>query len=143
MVFLKQYFTIGDKLSVIITAAITGGTITGAVIATIMLYNHPPKRMIIIGNLVSILGLLIMCASQVLWMFILGRFLFGVGLGSTYITALIYLSHWSPTRIRGKLMAVFGISSSCGQFLSLLVGQILVKVIFTILQLHRLIYLAF
>lgn len=127
MVFLKQYFT-SDELSVVITAAITGGTITGAVLATIMLYNHPPKRMIIIGNLVSILGSLIMCASQVLWMFILGRFVFGVGLGATYITALIYLSHWSPTRIRGKLLAAFGVSSSVGQFLSLLVGQIIAKV---------------
>ena len=66
----------------------------------------------------------------------LGQFLFGIGLGSSYTTSLIYLSHWSLTRIRGKLMVAFGISSSCGQFFSLLVGHIIVKLIFTILHLH-------
>ena len=90
-----------------------------------------------------ILGSLIISASQTLCIFILGRFLFGIGLGSYYTTSLIYLSHWSLTRIRGKFMVVFGISSSCGQFFSLSVGQIIVKLIFTILQLNRLIYLAF
>nr|POE62190.1 inositol transporter 4 [Quercus suber] len=59
---------------------------------------------------------LIMAVAPVPWVIVIGRISVGLGVGMASMTAPLYISESSPTRIRGALISMNGILITFGQF---------------------------
>ena len=124
----SEEFSINKKSSHKMTTTTTTGNIFGALIATILVYKSSRRVIILTGAAIQILGSIMIGSSSYLWILILGRFIFGTGLGIAYVPSILYMAEWSPARLRGKMLGLFGVMSACGQTTSFLSGQIFTKV---------------
>lgn len=98
------------------------GAIVGAAIGGWMSDALGRKKSILIADVFFFFGAIIMAIAPAPWVLIIGRILVGLGVGMASMTAPLYISEASPSRIRGALVATNGLLLTGGQFLSYLVN---------------------
>lgn len=96
------------------------GTILGSLLGSI-----PSERLGRRSTLIGIAALYLLSSLGTAlatnwWIFLLFRFLGGVGVGASSVTAPIYISEISPARSRGKLVALFQFNIVLGILISYL-----------------------
>lgn len=65
------------------------------------------KKAMWISAMITLVGVIIQAAAQNIAMFVVGRFVVGLGNGATYVCGPIYLAETFPTRWRGPGLALF------------------------------------
>ncbi|KAF8410858.1 hypothetical protein HHK36_003395 [Tetracentron sinense] len=86
-----------------VTMAIAGA-IVGAAVGGWMIDRHGRRTSILVADLLSIAGAIIMAFAPVPMVMIIGRILMGLGVGMLSMLSPVYISEASPTRIRGALV---------------------------------------
>ncbi|KAK9130143.1 hypothetical protein Sjap_010630 [Stephania japonica] len=101
----------------IVSMAIAGA-ILGAALGGWINDSFGRKKSILISDLNFILGAIVMAVAPTPAVIIIGRVLVGLGVGIASMTAPLYISEASPTKIRGALVATNGLLITGGQFLA-------------------------
>ncbi|KAF8388631.1 hypothetical protein HHK36_027308 [Tetracentron sinense] len=93
------------------------GAIVGAAIGGWISDSHGRRTSILVADLLSIVGAIIMAFAPVPRVMIIGRILMGLGVGILSMASPLYISEASPTRIRGALVGTNWLLYTVGNLL--------------------------
>jgi SP family myo-inositol transporter-like MFS transporter 13 len=115
----------------IVSMAVAGGAIVGAVFGGCLNLNHRVGRRtaILIADFMFFIGVVIMAANGSPPLLIVGRIFVGLGVGMASITSPLYISEASPAKIRGALVSINGFLMTGGHFFPYLTNLAFAEVI--------------
>ncbi|CAL0300438.1 unnamed protein product [Lupinus luteus] len=131
LLYIKEDFEEVKKSSLlqelIVGMALAGATF-GAIIGGMISDALGRRNAILIADILFIVGSAMMAAAPNPYVIIAARFIVGLGIGATSVTAPIYIAEVSPSEIRGGLVSANSLMITGGQFLSLIINNGLTRV---------------
>lgn len=100
------------------------GALLGAVAAGFVADKFGRKKTLMLTMAIYVLGSLIMMVSHAYWLFSLGRFITGIGVGLGAFSIPLYVAEISPPKIRGFLVSINQVSVAFGIFFAYLLNFI-------------------
>ncbi len=97
------------------TASLSAGAIAGSLIGGSASDKIGRKKVLFIGDILFLLGGLLICAAFSYEQFIVGRVLMGGGTGIAAVTCAVYLGEVAPSLHRGRIVAVQSVMITFGQ----------------------------
>ncbi|MBA0595286.1 hypothetical protein Gorai_012161 [Gossypium raimondii] len=125
LLYIKEDFEEVDKktwLQETILSMEVAGAIFGAGIGGWMNDRFGRGVSILVAGVLFFVGSIVMAVAMAQWMITLGKIFVGFGVGMASMTAPVYISEASPTRIRGALVSTNGLLITGGQFLAYLIN---------------------
>lgn len=120
-------------LSSVEIGLITSGSLYGALIGSVLAFNIADflgrRRELILAALLYLVGALVTGLAPDLAVMIIGRFIFGIGIGLAMHAAPMYIAETAPSQIRGRLISLKEFFIVFGMVLGYTVGYFLVEVI--------------
>ncbi|KAL5716283.1 Sugar transporter [Ranunculus cassubicifolius] len=111
-----------NNLQAWIVSCTPAGAIVGAAAGGLMNDSYGRKKSIIIADIIFTVGAILMSAASTPLVIIIGRGVIGIGVGMASMTAPLYISEASPTRVRGALVSFNGLLITGGQFIAYLLN---------------------
>ncbi|KAJ9109092.1 Myo-inositol transporter 1A [Naganishia friedmannii] len=108
----KEWVSAGTSVGALI-GALAGGTLADRI---------GRKWVLAIGDVLFVIGAIIICSSFSVIQIITGRVVLGFGVGIAAAVAPLYIAELAPTRFRGGLVTVQSICITGGQFFSYCIG---------------------
>ncbi|KAE9618596.1 putative major facilitator, sugar transporter, major facilitator superfamily [Lupinus albus] len=105
----------------IVGMALAGATF-GATIGGMISDALGRRNAILIADILFIVGSAMMAAAPNPHVIIAARFIVGLGIGATSVTAPVYIAEVSPSEIRGGLVSANSLMITGGQFLSFIIN---------------------
>ncbi|EPS93747.1 hypothetical protein FOMPIDRAFT_1026440 [Fomitopsis schrenkii] len=102
----------------LITTATTLGALIGGLIAGMLSDYTGRKPVLAVADIIFIAGAIGQAVSHAVWPMIGGRFVIGFGVGLASCIAPLYIQELSPTRLRGRMVAVNVIAITGGQVIA-------------------------
>lgn len=106
-------------------AAIVGSAKAGAVLGTFFggayMYRYGRLKAIAVNSIFFIVGPLVMAFAQSVSALVLGRFVIGLGVGTSAVVVPAYLGEMAPPSIRGAVIIMYEIMLCIGMMSSTLV----------------------
>ncbi|KAI9733862.1 MAG: myo-inositol transporter [Cirrosporium novae-zelandiae] len=102
----------------LITSLTSGGAFVGAIVAGMMADRFGRKLAIWIGSVLFTVGAIVQAVSYNLAQMSAGRFIIGLGVGAAAMVVPLYISELSPTRFRGRMVAIDVIAITGGQVIA-------------------------
>ncbi|KAL9431622.1 hypothetical protein AB3S75_026756 [Citrus x aurantiifolia] len=97
-------------LSSVEIGLITSGSLYGALIGSILAFNIADilgrRRELILAALLYLVGALVMALAPDFIIMVVGRFVFGIGIGLAMHAAPMYIAETAPTPMRGQLISL-------------------------------------
>lgn len=110
-------------------AAIVGSAKAGAVLGTFFggayMYRYGRLKAIAVDSIFFIVGPVLMAAAQSVSALVLGRFIIGLGVGTSAVVVPAYLGEMAPPSIRGGVIIMYEIMVCIGMMSSTLVDACL------------------
>ncbi|KAK9093369.1 hypothetical protein Syun_028280 [Stephania yunnanensis] len=131
LLYIRDDFKAVDKktyLQETIVSMAVAGAIVGAALGGWVNDKFGRRFALMSADFLFFCGAVIMAAAPNPGVLILGRVLVGLGVGMASMTAPLYISEASPTKIRGALVSTNGFLITGGQFLSYLINLAFTKV---------------
>lgn len=98
------------NLSSIEIGLITSGSLYGALIGSVLAFNIADflgrRRELILSALLYLVGALVTAVAPDFVIMVIGRFVFGIGIGLAMHAAPMYIAETAPSRIRGRLISL-------------------------------------
>lgn len=120
-------------LSSVEVGLVASGSLYGALLGSILAYNVADflgrRRELILSALCYLVGALVTSFAPVFGVLIVGRLLFGVGIGLAMHAAPMYIAETAPYQIRGQLISMKEFFIVLGMLLGYVVGTLLVGTI--------------
>ncbi|KAE8077300.1 hypothetical protein FH972_015872 [Carpinus fangiana] len=121
------------NLSSVEIGLITSGSLYGALIGSVLAFNVADflgrRRELIAASLLYLVGALITALAPDLPIMIIGRFVFGIGIGLAMHAAPMYIAETAPSRIRGRLISLKEFFIVLGMVGGYGIGSLLVDVV--------------
>lgn len=121
------------NLSSIANGVVVSGSLFGALIGSIIAFNVADilgrRRELIVASLLYAIGALISALALDLAMLIIGRLIYGFGIGLAMHAAPLYIAETSPPQIRGRLISLKEFFIVLGMLLGYLVSSLAVDAI--------------
>lgn len=113
------------------TGLITSGSLYGALIGSALAFKIADflgrRRELIVAALFYLSGAIVTAAGPDLAVVVVGRFVYGVGIGLAMHAAPMYIAEMAPSQIRGRLLSVKEFFIVLGMVLGYGVGSFLVN----------------
>ncbi|TFY62941.1 hypothetical protein EVJ58_g3541 [Rhodofomes roseus] len=102
----------------LITTATTLGALIGGLIAGMLSDYIGRKPVLAVADVIFIAGAIGQAVSHAVWPMVGGRFVIGFGVGLASCIAPLYIQELSPTRLRGRMVAVNVVAITGGQVIA-------------------------
>lgn len=120
-------------LSSVEIGLITSGSLYGALIGSVLAFNVADflgrRRELIAAALLYLVGALITALAPDLAIMVIGRFVFGIGIGLAMHAAPMYIAETAPSQIRGRLISLKEFFIVLGMVAGYGVGSLLVDIV--------------
>lgn len=120
-------------LSSIANGVVVSGSLFGALIGSIIAFNVADilgrRRELIVAAMLYAIGALISALALDLAMLIIGRLVYGFGIGLAMHAAPLYIAETSPPQIRGRLISLKEVFIVLGMLLGYIVSSLAVDAI--------------
>nr|GMC60864.1 D-xylose-proton symporter-like 2 [Ipomoea batatas]GME11726.1 D-xylose-proton symporter-like 2 [Ipomoea batatas] len=120
-------------LSSVQIGLITSGSLYGALIGSFLAFNIADflgrRRELMLSSVLYLIGALITAFAPVYVVMVIGRFVYGVGIGLAMHAAPMYIAETSPSQIRGLLISLKEFLIVFGMLLGYTVGSLMVEVV--------------
>ncbi|KAH9316493.1 hypothetical protein KI387_025120, partial [Taxus chinensis] len=121
------------SMSSIENGLVVSGSLFGALIGSIIAFNVADilgrRRELMVAAMLYIIGALISALAPDLIVLIIGRLIFGFGIGLAMHAAPLYIAETSPSQIRGRLVSLKEFFIVLGMLLGYLVSSLAVDVV--------------
>ncbi|KAK9272018.1 hypothetical protein L1049_002387 [Liquidambar formosana] len=98
------------NLSSVEIGLITSGSLYGALIGSVLAFNIADflgrRRELILSSLLYLVGALVTAVAPDLIIMVIGRFVFGIGIGLAMHAAPMYIAETAASQIRGRLISL-------------------------------------
>ncbi|KDP21779.1 hypothetical protein JCGZ_00566 [Jatropha curcas] len=112
---------------------ITSGSLYGALIGSVLAFNIADflgrRRELIVAALLYLVGALATALAPDLVIMVIGRFVFGIGIGLAMHAAPMYIAETAPSQIRGRLISLKEFFIVLGMVAGYVIGSLLVDTI--------------
>ncbi|RAL42037.1 hypothetical protein DM860_017763 [Cuscuta australis] len=120
-------------LSSVEVGLITSCSLYGALIGSLLAFNVADfigrRRELILSSILYLIGAAITAFAPIYAILVIGRFIYGVGIGLAMHAAPMYIAETSPSQIRGLLISLKEFLIVFGMLLGYTVGSLLVEVV--------------
>lgn len=121
------------NLSSVQIGLITSGSLYGALIGSVLAFNIADflgrRRELILSSLLYLVGALITALAPDLAIMVIGRFVFGIGIGLAMHAAPMYIAETAPSQIRGRLISLKEFFIVLGMVGGYGIGSLLVDIV--------------
>ncbi|TMW98094.1 hypothetical protein EJD97_004497 [Solanum chilense] len=121
------------NLSSVQTGLITSGSLYGALIGSAVAFQIADwlgrRRELIVSALFYFLGALVTAFAPVYVILVIGRLLYGVGIGLAMHAAPMYIAETAPSQIRGQLISLKEFFIVFGMLAGYTVGSLLIETV--------------
>lgn len=111
----------------------TSGSLYGALIGSVLAFNIADffgrRRELILAALLYLVGALVTAVAPSFVVMVIGRFVFGIGIGLSMHAAPMYIAETAPTQIRGRLISLKEFFIVLGMVVGYTVGSLLVDMV--------------
>jgi len=118
MIPLKRVFNLSIELQELIVTMAIVGAIIGALASGLLNEKFGRRSVLLIGSALFTVGSVILGAANGVVMLLVGRVIVGLGIGLASMTVPVYIAETSPPMVRGKLITVYQLSITAGQFIA-------------------------
>uniref|UniRef100_A0A2P2JF34 Uncharacterized protein MANES_08G162600 n=2 Tax=Rhizophora mucronata TaxID=61149 RepID=A0A2P2JF34_RHIMU len=112
---------------------ITSGSLYGALIGSVLAFNIADflgrRRELILAALLYLVGALVTALAPEFAVMVIGRFVFGIGIGLAMHSAPMYIAETAPSQIRGRLISLKEFFIVLGMVAGYGIGSLLVDTI--------------
>ncbi|XP_044482535.1 D-xylose-proton symporter-like 2 [Mangifera indica] len=120
-------------LSSVEIGLITSGSLYGALIGSVLAFNIGDflgrRRELILAAILYIVGALVTAIAPDLAIMVIGRFVFGIGIGLAMHAAPMYIAETAPSQIRGRLISLKEFFIVLGMVAGYGIGSLLVDIV--------------
>ncbi|CAI9767780.1 unnamed protein product [Fraxinus pennsylvanica] len=121
------------NLSSVEVGLVTSGSLYGALIGSVLAFNVADflgrRRELILSSILYLIGALVMSLAPNFAVLVIGRFLYGIGIGLAMHAAPMYIAETAPSQIRGQLISLKEVFIVLGMLVSYIVGSLLVETV--------------
>ncbi|KAM1055037.1 hypothetical protein ACFX1X_002331 [Malus domestica] len=121
------------NLSSVEIGLITSGSLYGALIGSLMAFNIADflgrRRELILAALLYLLGALVTAVAPDLPVMVIGRLVYGIGIGLAMHAAPMYIAETAPSAIRGRLISLKEFFIVLGMVAGYGIGSLLVDIV--------------
>ncbi|KAI9157355.1 hypothetical protein LWI28_021179 [Acer negundo] len=112
---------------------VTSGSLYGALIGSILAFNIADflgrRRELILAALMYLVGALVTAFAPDFVVLVIGRFIFGIGIGLAMHAAPMYIAETAPSPIRGRLVSLKEFFIVLGMVAGYVIGSLLVDTV--------------
>ncbi|KAL7003802.1 Vacuolar glucose transporter 1 [Sarracenia purpurea var. burkii] len=120
-------------LSSVQLGLITSGSLYGALIGSALAFNVADflgrRRELIVAAILYLVGSMVTALAPDFVVMVIGRFLFGIGIGLAMHAAPMYIAETAPSQIRGRLISLKEFFIVLGMVVGYTVGSLLVDTV--------------
>ncbi|XP_027163928.1 D-xylose-proton symporter-like 2 isoform X1 [Coffea eugenioides] len=120
-------------LSSVEVGLITSGSLYGALAGSVLAFNVADflgrRRELIFSSLLYLLGALVTALAPNFVVLVIGRLVYGIGIGLAMHAAPMYIAETAPSQIRGRLISLKEFFIVMGMLFGYVVGSLLVEAI--------------
>lgn len=120
-------------LSSVEIGLITSGSLYGALIGSVLAFNIADflgrRRELITASILYLVGALVTAFAPNLVVMVIGRFVYGIGIGLAMHSAPMYIAETAPTQIRGLLISLKEFFIVLGMVAGYGIGSLLVETV--------------
>ncbi|KAL6501016.1 Vacuolar glucose transporter 1 [Orobanche hederae] len=118
------------SLSSVEVGLITSGSLYGALIGSILAFNVADflgrRRELVLSSVMYLVGALVTALAPTFAVLVIGRFIYGIGIGLAMHAAPMYISETAPSQIRGQLISLKEFFIVLGMVVGYVSGSLLV-----------------
>ncbi|GER50529.1 major facilitator superfamily protein [Striga asiatica] len=118
------------NLSPVDVGLITSGSLYGALIGSILAFNVADflgrRRELILSSVMYLVGALVTALAPTFAVLVIGRFIYGIGIGLAMHAAPMYIAETAPSQIRGQLISLKEFFIVLGMVVGYIAGSLLV-----------------
>ena len=122
LVYVRQSFVLSTRMQEVVVSVVLIGAMSGALAGGAITDRIGRRATLLWGGAIFLCGSLLAFASPDVLILIIARFLLGVAVGFTSVTAPVYVSELAPPRSRGMLIGLYQFALTIGIALADLVG---------------------
>lgn len=120
-------------LSSVEIGLVTSGSLYGALIGSILAFNVADflgrRRELVVASISYLVGALVSALAPDFAVLVIGRFIFGIGIGLAMHAAPMYIAETSPSQIRGRLISLKEFFIVFGMVIGYTIGSLLVDTV--------------
>uniref|UniRef100_M8B887 D-xylose-proton symporter-like protein 2 n=1 Tax=Aegilops tauschii TaxID=37682 RepID=M8B887_AEGTA len=120
-------------LSSVQTGLVVSGSLYGALIGSATAFTIADflgrRRELVVSSIMYLIGALLTAVTPNFLIMVVGRFLYGIGIGLAMHAAPMYIAETAPSQIRGMLISLKEFFIVLGMLLGYIVGNLFVEVI--------------
>ncbi|KAL0317871.1 UNVERIFIED_CONTAM: D-xylose-proton symporter-like 2 [Sesamum angustifolium] len=121
------------NLSSVEVGLITSGSLYGALIGSILAFNVADflgrRRELILSSSMYLIGALVTALAPNFVIMVIGRFIYGIGIGLAMHAAPMYIAETAPSQIRGQLISLKEFFIVLGMLVGYISGSLLVETV--------------
>lgn len=121
------------NLSSLQVGLITSGSLYGALIGSILAFNVADflgrRRELILSAVMYLAGALLTALAPAFVLMVIGRLIYGIGIGLAMHAAPMYIAETAPSQIRGRLISLKEFFIVLGMLVGYIAGSLLVDIV--------------
>ncbi|CAL4915804.1 unnamed protein product [Urochloa decumbens] len=121
------------NLSSVQTGLVVSGSLYGALIGSVLAYTIADflgrRKELVISSISYLIGAFLTAAAPNFAIMVVGRFLYGIGIGLAMHAAPMYIAETAPSQIRGMLISLKEFFIVLGMLLGYIAGNLYVEVV--------------
>lgn len=121
------------NLSSVEVGLISSGSLYGALIGSVLAFNVADflgrRKELIAAAMLYLVGALVTAIAPSFVIMVIGRFVFGIGIGLAMHAAPMYVAETAPSNIRGRLISLKEFFIVIGMVIGYAIGSLLVNVV--------------
>ncbi|KAL1550626.1 Vacuolar glucose transporter 1 [Salvia divinorum] len=121
------------NLSSLQVGLITSGSLYGALIGSILAFNVADflgrRKELIVSAVTYLVGGLLTALAPSFALMVIGRFIYGIGIGLAMHAAPMYIAETAPSQIRGRLISLKEFFIVLGMLVGYVAGSLLVDIV--------------
>ncbi|KAI3471302.1 hypothetical protein Pfo_027965 [Paulownia fortunei] len=121
------------NLSSVEVGLITSGSLYGALIGSILAYNIADflgrRKELVLSSVMYLVGALATALAPTFVVMVIGRFIYGIGIGLAMHAAPMYIAETAPSQIRGQLISLKEFFIVLGMLVGYIAGSLLVDTV--------------
>jgi sugar porter (SP) family MFS transporter len=122
LIFVRSTFTLSTQMEEAVVSIVLVGAMAGAILGGSLADSLGRRLILTLGGVIFIVGSVIAPLASTVWVLIAARFLLGLAIGFTSVTAPVYVSELAPPQSRGMLIGLYQFALTLGIALADLVG---------------------